>query len=388
MNIKLGDIIAYGNQTTGETITAMVVVTPEINAYSEYIAIYLSGDKDSSVYRNRVDANLFFKKLNGKYYDFEIESITFAGFGFYNVKKLKRNNRLWNEFQSSHSDWYEKIETRRCCICKCIRPISEIVKTDSKKPVCYDCVELQSYWAKNDKIAGATTKNGIRYGFELECVPKNYWNVNSDEVIAKTLCENNGIIPTHDGSLPTGGVEFKTPIMNNLKYAKSLLNKMSKYWDFSDERCGQHINISMPEFTEDVRYYALDNHRCFDFLAKNMKTHCKETETVCGRYFVYYANIIPDYAQHRNWINLSHNGRVEFRLSKISSVNQYIALAQMWTEILKAYISFYNEDVTVDKNTLYDFSTRIKKHSSLDIKYGRKMIRIFNKYYKKISEMT
>ena len=31
MNIKLGDIIAFGDQTTGETITAMVVITPEIN---------------------------------------------------------------------------------------------------------------------------------------------------------------------------------------------------------------------------------------------------------------------------------------------------------------------------------------------------------------------
>lgn len=257
MNIKLGDIIAFGNQTTGETITAMVVVTPEINAYSEYIAIYLFGDKSLPVYRDRVNERLFFKKLNGEFYDFPIESVTFGRFGFHNVKKLKRNNRLWNEFQSSHSDWYEKIETRRCCICKRIQPVSEIVKTDSKKPVCYDCVELQSYWTKNDKTAGTVTKNGIRYGFELECVPKNYWNVNSDEVIAKTLCENNDIIPTHDGSLPTGGVEFKTPIMNNLKYAKSLLNKMSKYWDFSDEECGQHVNISMPEFTEDVRCYAL-----------------------------------------------------------------------------------------------------------------------------------
>ena len=386
MNIKLGDIIAFGNQTTGETITAMVVVTPEINVYSEYIAIYLSGDKSPLAYR--INTDLFFGKPNGKFYDFPIENVTFRKFELYNVKKLRRNNHLWNEFQSSHSDWYEKIETRRCCICNCVRPISEIVKTNSKKPVCYNCVELQSYWTKNNKTAGAPTKNSIRYGFELECVPKNYWNVVGDEVIAKTLCENKDIVPTRDGSLPDNGVEFKTPIMNNLKYAKSLLNKMSKYWDFSDEKCGQHINISIPEFTEDVRYYALKKHRCFDFLAEDMEAHCKETITVCGRYFTHYASRFCDYQDHRNWINLSHNGRAEFRLSKISSVNQYIALAQMWAEILKAYILFYNEDIAVDRNTLYNTSARTKKHNSLDIKYGRKMIRIFHKYYKKISEMT
>ena len=331
---------------------------------------------------------MFFGKPNGKLYDFPIENITFEKSELCNVKKLRRNNHLWNEFQSSHSDWYEKIETRRCCICNCVRPISEIVKTDSKKPVCYDCVELQSYWTKNNKTAGAPTKNSIRYGFELECVPKNYWNVVSNEVIAKTLCENKDIVPTHDGSLPTGGVEFKTPIMNNLKYAKSLLNKMSKYWDFSDEKCGQHINISIPEFTEDVRYYALKKHRCFDFLAEDMEAHKKETVTVCGRYFTHYASHTYSYEEHRNWINLSHNGRAEFRLSKISSVNQYIALVQMWADILKTYILFYNEDIAVDRNTLYNTSARTKEHNSLDIKYGRKMIRIFHKYYKKISEMT
>ena len=386
MNIKLGDIIAFGNQNTGETITAMVVVTPEMNVCSEYIAIYLSGDKSPLAYR--INTDLFFRKPNGKLYDFPIENVAFGKFGLRNVKKLRRNNHLWNEFQSSHSDWYEKVETRRCCICNCIRPISEIVKTDSKEPVCYNCVEIQDYWTKNNKTAGAPTKNGVRYGLELECVPKNYWNVVRDEVIAKTLCENKDIVPTYDGSLPAGGVEFKTPIMNNLKYAKSLLNKMSKYWDFSDEECGQHINISIPEFTEDVRHYALKKHRCFDFLAKDMEVHRKETVTVCGRYFTYYASHTYSYEEHRNWINLSHNGISEFRLSKISSVNQYIALAQMWAEILKAYIVFYNEDIAVDKNTLCDTSAKTKKHNSLDIKYGRKMIRIFHKYYKKISETT
>ena len=119
-----------------------------------------------------------------------------------------------------------------------------------------------------------------------------------------------------------------------------------------------------------------------------MEAHKKETVTVCGRYFTHYASHTYSYEEHRNWINLSHNGRAEFRLSKISSVNQYIALAQMWAEILKAYILFYNEDIAVDRNTLYNTSARTKEHNSLDIKYGRKMIRIFHKYYKKISEMT
>ena len=72
MDIKLGDIIAFGNQTTGETITAMVVITPEINVYSEYIAIYLSGDKSPLAYR--INTNLFFGKPNGKIYDFSNKS--------------------------------------------------------------------------------------------------------------------------------------------------------------------------------------------------------------------------------------------------------------------------------------------------------------------------
>ena len=120
--------------------------------------------------------------------------------------------------------------------------------------------------------------------------------------------------------------------------------------------------------------------------------HKEETIAVCGRFFTQYChcgNMYGNrnmYGNHCNWINLSHNGRAEFRLYKLITPNQYINLAHMWTEILYCCIDYYNDFEKYYKNQeAVNYELFAKK---FDDKYSKKMIKIFNKHYKKISKTT
>lgn len=284
------------------------------------------------------------------------------------VEFIEHNCEEYQIFFRKHKSWFNK-EKMKCDICNGKYPVSKFITTDTNKHICKKCLSVKPYSTKNNLIYGYATKKGVRYGFELECVSIG----NKEKNIAKALEIDKNLIPTSDGSLPRNGVEFKTPILNNLRGIENKLEEMSKFWDFKNEKCGQHINISIPEFTLATQNFMVYSCAPLDKLSSYMYMHKEETIAVCGRFFTEYCARGNAYTNHCNWLNLSHNGRAEFRLSKLITPTQYINLVHMWTEILYCCIDYHNNFRIV---------------ANLDDKYSKKMIKIFQKYYKKISKTT
>lgn len=227
---------------------------------------------------------------------------------------------------------YAVPKTTRCC--KCSRPVraNEFVKVGDKC-LCNRCAEIKSYSTKNNEQVNKPTKSGKTYGFEFECVctegNRNY-----------VTAQKWKMIPTSDGSLPRNGVEFKTPTYNGLRGVRGVFKEMNKKVDFSDYHCGQHINIGDKNWLNAQNMNIIRTYRreIFDNLRSYLRQHPTATKKVVGRTFGDYRR--DDMAmEHGSWINLSHNNRIEFRMSKFVNPDQYFGLTVMWTEMINSIIS-------------------------------------------------
>lgn len=282
------------------------------------------------------------------------------------VTDTHKRSRYWNAWNRK-TLCYKVDNIHKCSICgRLVDNPSDYTLTDNNKIICYHCSVIHSYSTRNNNSIRKPTNKGTKYGFELEAVCKTS-NATLDKQVANIVSLGYDIIPTYDSSLPANGVEFKTPIMNSLRGATALLSKMSEYVDFDNKRCGQHINISNPKFTDTVRRYIIAHPAPLDILRDEMYNRVDDTRLVCGRHFddTRYAQYNGSYDSHFNWINLSNSGRAEFRLSKLRTPQQYVNLAKMWAEIM---------DVLVDYRRELSFTDKVNN------KYGNKLIRIFNKY--------
>ena len=166
-----------------------------------------------------------------------------------------------------------------------------------------------------------------------------------------------GLIPTEDGSLPCDGIEFKTPIYNGLKGLRKLFSSFEKYVDFSNESCGQHINIGDTEEINAVSTHKIRSHASllFNPLYYYMDENTDDTIKVCGRFFTDYADRCSSYSDHDSWIALSESQRIEFRLSKFVTPDQYFELTCMWTEMIDCIVANFipiNDDQSAKDTAL------------------------------------
>lgn len=267
----------------------------------------------------------------------------------------------------------------RCKRCGRTITQNQFVSIADGGAICNSCMCNKSYYTQNNTNVRKTTLNGKTYGFELECVPY------SQNDKAKMLLPKYNLIPTHDGSLPTGGVEFKTPIYNNLKNMRNLFATFCKYVDFSDNRCGQHINIGHPTYFNIYSMNVLRRYsNCiFDELYYQMQNNLNKpfVRDICGRYFVPYARHESSYTTHTSWINLAHDNRIEFRLSKFNSPNQYFELINMWGDMVDCIINNF-----IIPTNCYSPNRRrisIAKATTCANKTSKKLIKIFYKYKNK-----
>ena len=213
--------------------------------------------------------------------------------------------------------------------------------------------------------------DGFQFGAEFECYTYSL------ECKARMLSEKYNWTATDDGSLYRDdtneiGTEFKTPIYRSLNGVKAILISMFACADFSHETCGAHLNVSLFKWTIGD-YYLISNYAKYLFnpLRDYMAENESDTVKVCGRYFTYYADIMTDYNSHRSWLNMehAHEGRIEFRLAKMTSPIQYFWLINMWKEILNA----------IDVNFIaYKNNSNLLKHKA-GITSG-KIVKIFQKY--------
>ena len=229
--------------------------------------------------------------------------------------------------------------------------------------ICSDCVEVGSYFDKNNNLKHIQAGHGVWKGFELECVPK------SEEGYLAMLWGKYELLPTEDGSLPENGVEFKTPIYRNGSGIKSAIYSWLDWVDFSHPDCGQHINISKVTWSN-VDYLIVRENAdaLFGKLREYMQHHPEDVVRVCGRNFCFYASDDVDWDTHRCFLNLSHDDRWEWRLAKLVSPDQYYALSDMVGEMLKC----------VETNYLNWFFTGKRDHKAEVT--AKKLVSIFCKY--------
>ena len=219
----------------------------------------------------------------------------------------------------------------------------EAFAIDSGEHFCKPCCAVRPYFTRNNNIIG-DLKTGLNtYGFELEGVPRSF------DAYLHMLKREYGVIPTYDSSLPKNGVEFKTSIYVGLDEFEKIMPKFAEYIDFSDNKCGQHINIGAtflnPQNIKDLDRYG---HNILSKLLRYMGKHKEDTMNVCGRTFTEYAKRASTCHSHKNWVNV-HENRVEFRLSKFRNVEQYIDLVCMWSEMLEEINRNFFEKIIPDK---------------------------------------
>lgn len=250
-----------------------------------------------------------------------------------------------------YNDKNEKF--KKCAHCGTMKNIRFMRKDSKGKYVCDGCLRVEGYCTKNNETLYNPSSTHKTYGFEFECVPIRKGGFDGH---VEMMSSKYGLIPTEDGSLPLGGIEYKTPTINGLRGVRRMFNDVYGMVKFSSAKCGQHINIGDNKYIDStamkrIRYF---KDYLFDNLTDYMTEHEDDVKRVCGRNFTYYADNNHRYV-HGSWLNLSNNNRLEFRISKFKNPRQYFELVNMWTEMLDAIIKGFvipYEDGNVHKNSI------------------------------------
>ena len=252
-----------------------------------------------------------------------------------------------------------------CDVCGGQKPISRMVRSKKGKYVCNSCLERKGYSTKNNTRVGRPTKAGWTFGFEFECVPK------SKEDEAVLVSKKWGFVPTSDSSIPYDGVELKSPTINGRSSLKRMFDAAYEAVDFSDSRCGQHINIGNAWMDSTILnairsrgaeiFYPLENY---------MDNHEAQTKKVCGRFFQSYCGRCGTSGgyHHGDWLNLDNSNRFEFRISKFVTPDQYFSLVNMWVDMLDA----------IHKNYVMRAMTQKAAKET-----GKELVKIFQQYAEK-----
>lgn len=268
-------------------------------------------------------------------------------------------------------------DTFKCAGCEHRKPASEFsalsvkIAGRGKRCFCKECAKTKPYSTANIESVHKQAKHGFRFGCELECIP-----CSEEDKLAMTSSKYH-LIPTRDSSLGEYGVEFKTGVIQNVSGMKSMLRSFEKHVDFTDIRCGQHINFSNMYMSYDeydvIRLFADE---LFGELCDYMRLHLDEVEKVCGRKPTLYCELEHKYFGHGTWLNLAHCGdeedvsecRLEWRLAKVSSPNQYTWLIFMCREMLDCIRTNFIAYLGTDKD---EHKTKLT---------ARKLKEIFQKY--------
>lgn len=246
---------------------------------------------------------------------------------------------------------FDKIpkELAVCERCGTVLPISylQTVKTKhSTHYLCSSCLKVKDYSVRNNKRVHLPKKHGKTYGFEFEVIPRNTETYN-------ILClPKYALIPTHDASLPSRGVEFKSPTYQSLCGVRKIFQLVYDNADTTHSQCGQHINIGDTRLNgQNMKTLSRYAPQIFAPLVSVMRSNSATTQRIWGRYFVDYATVQDVYTSHYSWINLSHNNRIEFRLAKMRSPQQYFELTCMCTEFVDCLFRWYLSLPASQRNT-------------------------------------
>lgn len=298
--------------------------------------------------------------------------------------------------------------TAKCTCCGAINYTSEMVKTampnrgGANAYMCQRCATTNRvYHASNNTVAGTVKVNNVFVGIEFET---SYTNEH-----ARNIMFEFGFIPTHDGSLHTDSherrysndygmndnttCEYVTGIIRGLnqpsKFAvtaeKLMLNGDMKV----NDSCGTHFHVSVDSMKDAsgnkvyMSYIKRFYHSLFAPLSEAMVYNSDATISLFGRYFSNWAetvNVYSDPENRYNFINVTNDSNIEFRLNKFVNAKQYQNLMKMEVEMVKCIITNFCEhfnDTEIDSRRYSDIKAYRKHKAQVTAK---KLVKLFEKY--------
>ena len=288
------------------------------------------------------------------------------------------------------------LKTAKCTCCNAIHPVSEMIKTAMPKRgnanayYCQACNRNRWYHTSNNEIQGKAKANGVYIGIELET---SYTNEN-----ARNQLFEYGMIPTNDCSLDGARTcEYVSGIMQGLNIASKLAVSIETLMNNSElqinDSCGTHFHVSINAMKNEhgeqvyMGYIKRFYHSLFVPLANAMQENSTATKKLFGRYFGHYCLNINEHSNvnnRYNFINVTNDSNIEFRLNKYQNAKQFQNLMKMEVEMVQAIVTNFCEhfnDTEIDSRR-YENMTAYRKHKASVT--AQKLVKIFRKYADKI----
>lgn len=298
----------------------------------------------------------------------------------------------------------------KCTCCQSVNPVSAMVSTAMPKRgnaaayMCSECANTnRSYHTSNNVIQGKQKVNAVNVGIELE-------TSFTDELARNQLFEY-GLIPTHDCSLNSDGYgsrygwdgntcEYVTGIMQGLNIASKMCVSIEKLMIDGhlkiNDSCGTHFHVSIDSMKDEngektyMGYIRRFYHSLFIPLYNEMAVSVETTESLFGRFFdSHYCHGINEntsITDRYNFINVTNDSNIEFRLNKFNNAKQFQNLMKMEVEMVQAIVTNFCEhfnDTEIDSRR-YENMTAYRKHKA-SMTAG-KLVKIFRKYAEKMNE--
>lgn len=291
-----------------------------------------------------------------------------------------------------------------CTCCNRPFPVNEMVGTAMPNRgnrlayMCVRCTEQnRPYHANNGVMQGKEKQNKVFVGIEHE-------TSFSDEYARNIMFEYD-FIPTHDSSLRSDSFdnrygidgttcEYVSGIMQGLniasKWAVTVEKLISEGHMQINSSCGTHTHISIDSMKDAngektyMGYISRFYHSLFVPLCKAMQENPEKTAQLFGRYFDYHycSSITEDtYENDRfNFINVTNNSNIEFRLNKFVNAKQYQNLIKMEVEMVKTIVTNFCEHFNDTPNDArrYPTKTAYRKHKAQVT--AQKLVKIYEKY--------
>lgn len=238
-----------------------------------------------------------------------------------------------------------------CTKCGATHSKYQMIKVDKNNRggrasyLCMACnSEMHSYYDENNELRGAATVHPFTYGIELE--------TSDSTTKARSELAEYKFMPTHDGTVD---VEFKSPIMNNLKSMSHLVKVIDKMMESGDieigSNCGTHFHVGHSNLNrETMGYIRRFYNSLFVPLCEEMQRHPEKTAEFFGRGFGRWCDTInmSSYAEeHTNFINVQHNNTLEVRIAFYRNGKQYMNVAKFATKMTEAvmnnFVAHFND---------------------------------------------
>lgn len=296
------------------------------------------------------------------------------------------------------------LKTAKCTCCQSVNFTANMVKTPMPKRgsayayMCQQCArENRSYHTSNNTLQGKAKSNGVYIGVELETSYTNEY--------ARNILFEYGLIPTHDCSLNSEGegrnygydgnaCEYVTGIMQGLNIASKMCVTIENLMNIGalkiNDSCGTHFHVSINSMRDEhgaktyMGYIQRFYNSLFVPLCEAMQANPQTTARVFGRYFDHhYCTTVNagTYAHDRyNFINVTNDSNIEFRLNKFTSAKQYQNLMKMEVEMVQAIVTNFCEHFNDEKidTRRYENKTAYRKHKAQVT--AKKLVKIFEKY--------